>query len=119
MSGQVPQSGGNMKTVWSVVILVIVIVGGWYAYKAGFFGGGIEKAPEISREQLIGQQPLTTNQTDAITKHKQEILNRIAQGTPLTQEERETLGKTMLMSAHLYQFTDAETEAIFKALKAQ
>lgn len=119
MSGQGTQSGTSMKTVWSVVILAIVIIVGWYAYKAGLFGAGIEKAPEISREQLIGEQPLTTNQTDAIAKHKQEILNRIAQGTPLTQEEREAFGKTMLMSAHLYQFTDAETEAIFKALKAQ
>jgi hypothetical protein len=117
IAGQNTQDGGKMKTVWSVVVLVIVIAAGWYAYKAGWFGGGITNAPEISQEQLIGKEPLSTGQVDSITKHKQEILDRIAQGAPLTEVERQELGRLMLMEAHLYNFTKAETDAIFNALK--
>ena len=119
MAGNAPQGGGSAKTLGAVVVLIAVIIGGWYFYKSGAFSRGVENAPEISREQLVGEQKLSTGQESAITKHKQEILTRIAAGTPLTQGEKEALGKLMLMEAHLYGFTDAETEAIFKALKTQ
>jgi hypothetical protein len=120
--GQAPQGGlpaqaGSAKTLWAVVVLVVVVGGGWYGYKQGWFGGGIEQAPAFSQEQLVGGAPLSETQEGAIATHKQKILERIAQGTPLTKEEKESLGRTMLMEAHLYGFTDAETEVIFRALQ--
>ena len=111
--------GGGMKTLWAIVILVVVVGGGWYVYQGGAFKRGVENAPEISREQLVGGVPLSASQESAIERHKREILGRVGTGAPLTQEERDSLGRTMLMEAHLYNFTDAETEAIFEALKVQ
>ena len=111
--------GGGMKTLWAVIVLIVVVGGGWYAYTSGMFKRGVENAPEISREQLIGEAPLSASQESAIEKHKREILERVSTGVPLTQEERDSLGRTMLMEAHLYNFTDAETEAIFETLKVQ
>lgn len=111
------EKGGGAKTLWSVVILVIVVGGGWYLYKAGVFNRGIEQAPELTREQLVGEAPVSANQESAIVAHKQKILERVAQGTPLSQEERDSLSRTMLMEAHLYNFTDAERDMIFRALQ--
>ncbi len=115
---QTPQ-GGGMKTLYAIIILVIIVGGVWYAYTSGMFKRGVENAPEISREQLVGEAPLSTSQESAIENHKREILERVGTGVPLTENEREALGKTMLMEAHLYKFTDAETNAIFEALKVQ
>lgn len=115
--GMEPKGGGGAKTLWSVVILLIVIIGGWYVYKSGAFKRGVENAPELTREQLVGEAPISASLESAIDKHKKEILDRVSSGVPLTDAEREALGKTMLMEAHLYQFTDAETSAIFEALE--
>ena len=112
-------TGGAKKTISAVVVLAVIVVGGWYAYKSGMFKRGVENAPEITREQLVGEAPLSASLENAIEKHKGEILARIGTGVPLTEDEREALGKTMLMEAHLYNFTDAETNAIFEALKVQ
>lgn len=111
------EKGGGAKTLWSVVILIVVVGGGWYLYQAGVFNRGIEQAPELTREQLVGEAPVSASQTDAIGVHKEKILARIAEGTPLTQEERDSLSRTMLMEAHLYNFTDAERDMIFRALQ--
>lgn len=111
------QKGGGAKTLWSVVILIVVVGGGWYLYKAGLFNQGIEKAPELTREQLVGEAPVSASQEGAIVAHKQKILERVAQETSLTQEERDSLSRTMLMEAHLYNFTDAERDMIFRALQ--
>lgn len=111
------EKGGAVKTLWSVVVLVIVVGGGWYLYKTGVFNQGIEKAPELTREQLVGEAPVSASQEGAIVAHKQKILERVAQETPLTQEERDSLSRTMLMEAHLYNFTDAERDMIFRALQ--
>src|SRR3989344_7387202 len=115
------QKGGGAKTLSAFIVLIIVIGGGWYAYKSGLltFKRGVESAPEITREQLVGEAPLSASLESAIDKHKGEILERIGTGVPLSEDEREALGKTMLMEAHLYNFTDAETNAIFEALKVQ
>lgn len=112
-----PQGGGGAKTVGALLVLIIIVAGGWYLYKSGMFRRGVENAPEISREQLVGKAPLSASLESAIDKHKKEILDRVSSGAPLTDAEREALGKTMLMEAHLYHFTDAETTAIFEALK--
>lgn len=118
-----PQGGaapsGSAKTLSALVVLVMIIAGGWYLYKSGAFKRGVENAPTISREQLVGEKPLSSSLENAITAHKKEILDRIAtvSANPLSDAEREALGKTMLMEAHLYHFTDAETTAIFAALK--
>lgn len=117
MPASEPQKGG-LKTLGAVIVLLAVIIGGWYLYK-GSFGGGLEKAPELTREQLVGEAPISASQESALAAHKREILERVSSGKPLTQEERESLGRTMLMEAHLYNFTDAETEAIFSALRQQ
>lgn len=111
------QKGGAAKTLWSVVIFIVVVGGGWYLYQTGVFNRGIEQAPELTREQLVGEAPVSANQEGAIVAHKQKILERIAEGTPLTQEERDSLSRTMLMEAHLYNFTDAERDMIFRALQ--
>jgi len=75
--------------------------------------------PTISREQMLGEVALTEEQKAEIALFKLAILRRIATGAPLTQEEREALGRVMLMEAHLYGFTDEELDAIFAALKTQ
>lgn len=113
----VQPAGGAKKTVSAVLVLAIIIVGGWYVYQSGAFKRGVENAPEITREQLVGEAPLSASLESAIDKHKKEILDRVSSGAPLTDAEREALGKTMLMEAHLYHFTDAETTAIFESLK--
>lgn len=113
------QKGGGAKTLSALVVLIIIVGGGWYAYKSGLltFKRGVENAPELTREQLVGEAPLSASLESAIDKHKKEILDRVSSGVPLTDPEREALGKTMLMESHLYKFTDAETTAIFEALK--
>ncbi|OHA19691.1 MAG: hypothetical protein A3C08_00460 [Candidatus Taylorbacteria bacterium RIFCSPHIGHO2_02_FULL_47_18] len=113
------QGGGAKKTISAIIVLAIIAVGGWYLYNSGAFKRGVENAPEITREQLVGEAPLSASLESAIEKHKGEILERIGTGVPLSEDEREALGKTMLMEAHLYNFTDAETNAIFEALKVQ
>ncbi|TSC83420.1 MAG: hypothetical protein G01um101417_613 [Parcubacteria group bacterium Gr01-1014_17] len=113
----VEQKGAGAKTLGALVMLIIIVGGGWYLYNSGAFKRGVENAPEITREQLVGEAPLSASLESAIDKHKKEILDRVSLGTPLTDVEREALGKTMLMEAHLYKFTDAETTAIFEALK--
>lgn len=111
------EKGGSAKTLWSVIILVVVIGGGWYLYKAGVFTRKLEKAPELTREQLVGEVPVSADTENAIMAHKQEILTRVANAAPLTPQEREALGRLMLMEAHLYQFTSEETKAIYERLK--
>ena len=113
------QGGGAKKTISAIIVLAVIAVGVWYAYQSGMFKRGVENAPEITREQLVGEAPLSASLESAIEKHKREILERIGTGAPLTEDEREALGRTMLMEAHLYNFTDAETNAIFEALKVQ
>ena len=113
------QGGGAKKTISAIIVLAVIAVGVGYAYQSGMFKRGVENAPEITREQLVGEAPLSASLESAIEKHKREILERIGTGAPLTEDEREALGRTMLMEAHLYNFTDAETNAIFEALKVQ
>ncbi len=122
VSGQGSQttpSSGGAKTLSALIVLVIIVGGGWYLYKSGAFKRGVENAPEISREQVVGEIPLSSSQESAIEKHKREILERIGTGKPLSEVEREALGRTMLVEAHLYRFTDSETNAIFSALEAR
>jgi hypothetical protein len=72
--------------------------------------------PVISHAQALGQEKLTQEQIAAIELFKVAILWRIAAPSPLTQKEREVISRIMLMEAHLYGFTDRETEAIFGML---
>lgn len=116
-NNEVQSAGGAKKTASAVLVLAVIVIGGWYLYNSGMFKRGVENAPELTREQLVGEAPISASLESAIDKHKKEILDRVSSGTPLTDVEREALGKTMLMEAHLYKFTDAETTAIFEALK--
>ncbi len=74
-------------------------------------------SPAVDQETLLGKKPLNQSQADAIFAHKQEILKRVSQLAPLTEDEKGAIGNLMLTQAHLYQFTPDERDTIFAALK--
>jgi len=111
------------KTLWTVIAVVVIVIVG-YVFLSGSPEGTatppkakVIVTPVVSQEQLLGKAPLATEQKDAISVHKAEILARVASGKPLTQEEKGSIGNIMLTQAHLYKFTDEEREAVFSALR--
>lgn len=124
------QDSGNKGLV--VVIIVIVVLVGGYLLLSGSSGTGsgtgsgiggsggksaVTALPPLTQDELLGKKSVPAASLDAVAAHKAEILKRVRNGKPLTQEEKGAIGNVMLTEAHIYKFTDEERDTIFAALQ--
>ncbi len=117
----------NKKGLVVGIIAIIVIVGGYLLFASpangpeGAAPAGeskiVRETPKVTEEQLLGDAGLSQSQQSDILKHKQDILRLARSGKALSDEEKSTIGNIMLTRAHLYNFTDAEREAVFDSLR--